>query len=43
MLFFGLNIKKLKDIFVFFCLSCFDYVNGLVDLVVGYMGVIFGW
>ena len=25
------------------CLSCFDYVNGLADLVVGYMGAPFGW
>jgi coenzyme F420-reducing hydrogenase beta subunit len=25
------------------CMSCFDYVNGLADLVVGYMGAPFGW
>jgi hypothetical protein len=24
-------------------MSCFDYVNGLADLVVGYMGAPFGW
>ncbi|NEQ39597.1 MAG: hypothetical protein F6K40_26410 [Okeania sp. SIO3I5] len=41
--FFGLNTKKLKDIFAPSCLSCFDYVNGLADLVVGYMGAPFGW
>ncbi|WP_210407220.1 Coenzyme F420 hydrogenase/dehydrogenase, beta subunit C-terminal domain [Hydrocoleum sp. CS-953] len=41
--FFGLNTKKLKDIFAPSCLSCFDYVNGLADLVVGYMGATFGW
>ncbi|MBD2578142.1 Coenzyme F420 hydrogenase/dehydrogenase, beta subunit C-terminal domain [Oscillatoria sp. FACHB-1406] len=41
--FFGLNTKKLKDIFAPSCLSCFDYVNSLADLVVGYMGAPFGW
>jgi coenzyme F420 hydrogenase subunit beta len=41
--FFGLNTKKLKDVFAPSCLSCFDYVNGLADLVVGYMGATFGW
>ncbi|MEM1167974.1 MAG: Coenzyme F420 hydrogenase/dehydrogenase, beta subunit C-terminal domain [Cyanobacteria bacterium P01_H01_bin.35] len=41
--FFGLNTKKLKDIFAPSCLSCFDYANGLADLVVGYMGAPFGW
>jgi coenzyme F420 hydrogenase subunit beta len=41
--FFGLNTKELKDIFAPSCLSCFDYVNGLADLVVGYMGAPFGW
>lgn len=41
--FFGLNTKKLKDIFAPSCLSCFDYVNGLADIVVGYMGAPFGW
>ncbi|NEP07474.1 MAG: hypothetical protein F6K34_23370, partial [Okeania sp. SIO4D6] len=41
--FFGLNTKKLKDVFAPSCMSCFDYVNGLADLVVGYMGAPFGW
>ncbi|MFZ4666166.1 MAG: Coenzyme F420 hydrogenase/dehydrogenase, beta subunit C-terminal domain [Prochlorotrichaceae cyanobacterium] len=41
--FFGLNTKELKDIFAPSCLSCFDYVNALSDLVVGYMGAPFGW
>ena len=41
--FFGLNTKELKDIFAPSCLSCFDYVNALADLVVGYMGAPFGW
>ncbi|MBK4728811.1 Coenzyme F420 hydrogenase/dehydrogenase, beta subunit C-terminal domain [Oxynema sp. CENA135] len=41
--FFGLNTKKLKDVFAPSCLSCFDYVNSLADLVVGYMGAPFGW
>ncbi|MGL5082433.1 MAG: Coenzyme F420 hydrogenase/dehydrogenase, beta subunit C-terminal domain [Microcoleaceae cyanobacterium] len=41
--FFGLNTKELKDIFAPSCLSCFDYVNSLADLVVGYMGAPFGW
>jgi coenzyme F420 hydrogenase subunit beta len=41
--FFGLNTKELKDVFASSCLSCFDYVNSLADLVVGYMGAPFGW
>ncbi|HIK27455.1 MAG: Coenzyme F420 hydrogenase/dehydrogenase, beta subunit C-terminal domain [Oscillatoriaceae bacterium SKW80] len=41
--FFGLNTKVLKDVFAPSCLSCFDYVNSLADLVVGYMGAPFGW
>jgi coenzyme F420-reducing hydrogenase beta subunit len=41
--FFGLNTKELKDVFAPSCMSCFDYVNGLADLVVGYMGAPFGW
>ncbi|MCS6781895.1 MAG: Coenzyme F420 hydrogenase/dehydrogenase, beta subunit C-terminal domain [Gloeomargarita sp. SKYBB_i_bin120] len=41
--FFGLNTKALKEVFAPSCLSCFDYVNGLADLVVGYMGAPFGW
>ncbi|UFP93759.1 Coenzyme F420 hydrogenase/dehydrogenase, beta subunit C-terminal domain [Gloeobacter morelensis] len=41
--FFGLDTKALKEVFAPSCLSCFDYVNGLADLVVGYMGAQFGW
>ncbi|MGQ9837873.1 MAG: Coenzyme F420 hydrogenase/dehydrogenase, beta subunit C-terminal domain [Cyanobacteriota bacterium] len=41
--FFGLKTKQLKDVFAPSCLSCFDYVNGLADLVVGYMGSPLGW
>ena len=41
--FFGLNTQKLKDVFAPSCMSCFDYVNSLADLVVGYMGAPFGW
>ncbi len=41
--FFGLNTKELKEVFAPSCLSCFDYVNGLADLVIGYMGAPFGW
>ncbi|MDZ8034989.1 MULTISPECIES: Coenzyme F420 hydrogenase/dehydrogenase, beta subunit C-terminal domain [unclassified Nostoc] len=41
--FFGLKTNKLKDVFAPSCMSCFDYVNSLADLVVGYMGAAFGW
>ncbi len=41
--FFGLKTNQLKDVFAPSCLSCFDYVNALADLVVGYMGAPFGW
>ncbi len=41
--FFGLKTNQLKDVFAPSCLSCFDYVNSLADLVVGYMGAPFGW
>jgi coenzyme F420 hydrogenase subunit beta len=41
--FFGLNTKELKDVFAPSCMSCFDYVNSLADLVVGYMGAPFGY
>ncbi len=41
--FFGLKTKELKDVFAPSCLSCFDYVNSLADLVVGYMGSPLGW
>lgn len=41
--FFGLKTNQLKDVFAPSCMSCFDYVNSLADLVVGYMGALFGW
>ena len=41
--FFGLKTNQLKDVFAPSCMSCFDYVNSLSDLVVGYMGATFGW
>ena len=41
--FFGLKTNKLKDVFAPSCMSCFDYVNSLSDIVVGYMGAPFGW
>ncbi len=41
--FFGLKTNKLKDVFAPSCMSCFDYVNSLADLVVGYMGAPFAW
>lgn len=41
--FFGLKTNQLKDVFAPSCMSCFDYTNGLADLVVGYMGAPFGW
>jgi 3,8-divinyl protochlorophyllide a 8-vinyl-reductase (ferredoxin) len=41
--FFGLKTNVLKDVFAPSCMSCFDYTNGLADLVVGYMGATFGW
>ncbi|MGB0563001.1 MAG: Coenzyme F420 hydrogenase/dehydrogenase, beta subunit C-terminal domain, partial [Spirulinaceae cyanobacterium] len=41
--FFGLKTNQLKDVFAPSCMTCFDYVNGLADLVVGYMGAPFGW
>ena len=41
--FFGLKTNLLKDVFAPSCMSCFDYVNSLADLVVGYMGAGFGW
>ncbi|MFM8296571.1 MAG: Coenzyme F420 hydrogenase/dehydrogenase, beta subunit C-terminal domain, partial [Microcystaceae cyanobacterium] len=40
--FFGLKTNQLKDVFAPSCMSCFDYVNSLADLVVGYMGAPFG-
>lgn len=41
--FFGLKTNQLKDVFAPSCMTCFDYVNSLADLVVGYMGSPFGW
>ena len=41
--FFGLKTNQLKDVFAPSCMSCFDYVNSLADLVVGYMGAPYGW
>ena len=41
--FFGLKTNQLKDVFAPSCMSFFDYVNSLADLVVGYMGAPFGW
>jgi coenzyme F420 hydrogenase subunit beta len=41
--FFGLKTNVLKDVFAPSCMSCFDYVNSLADIVVGYMGAPFGW
>lgn len=41
--FFGLKTNQLKEVFAPSCMSCFDYVNGLADIVVGYMGAPFGW
>ncbi|GAB4158902.1 MAG: Coenzyme F420 hydrogenase/dehydrogenase, beta subunit C-terminal domain [Cyanobacteria bacterium J069] len=41
--FFGLKTNELKDVFAPSCMTCFDYVNSLADLVVGYMGAPYGW
>ena len=41
--FFGLKTNQLKGVFAPSCMTCFDYVNSLADLVVGYMGAPFGW
>jgi len=41
--FFGLKTNQLKDVFASSCMTCFDYVNSLADMVVGYMGAPFGW
>jgi len=37
--YFCLPAKDLTDVIAPSCYSCFDYVNGLADVVVGYMGV----
>jgi len=42
-LFFELRLDKLEDVFPGACLSCFDQINGLADLTVGYMAAPVGW
>ena len=37
--YFCLPATKLKDVIAPSCYSCFDYVNNLADLTVGYMAV----
>ncbi|KAL6760746.1 coenzyme F420 hydrogenase family [Haematococcus lacustris] len=37
--YFCLPANKLNDVIAPSCYSCFDYTNGLADIVVGYMGV----
>ncbi|NET33252.1 MAG: hypothetical protein F6K19_14730 [Cyanothece sp. SIO1E1] len=37
--YFCLPAKELNDVIAPSCYSCFDYMNGLADLVIGYMGV----
>ncbi|XP_050372280.1 7-hydroxymethyl chlorophyll a reductase, chloroplastic [Argentina anserina] len=37
--YFSLPANDLTDVIAPSCYSCFDYTNGLADLVVGYMGV----
>ena len=38
--YFSLNSQELSEgVIAKSCMSCFDYVNGLADIVVGYMGV----
>ncbi|CAB4261927.1 unnamed protein product [Prunus armeniaca] len=37
--YFSLPANELVDVIAPSCYSCFDYTNGLADLVVGYMGV----
>ncbi|KAM3403782.1 hypothetical protein ACQJBY_007101 [Aegilops geniculata] len=37
--YFSLPANDLVDVIAPSCYSCFDYTNGLADLVVGYMGV----
>ncbi|GBG65632.1 hypothetical protein CBR_g51515 [Chara braunii] len=37
--YFCLPSSELNDVIAPSCYSCFDYANGLADLVVGYMGV----
>jgi 7-hydroxymethyl chlorophyll a reductase len=37
--YFCLPTRELNNVIAPSCYSCFDYMNGLADLVVGYMGV----
>lgn len=37
--YFSLPANDLNDVIAKSCYSCFDYVNYLADIVVGYMGV----
>ena len=37
--FFSLPANELTNVIAPSCYSCFDYTNGLADLVVGYMAV----
>jgi 7-hydroxymethyl chlorophyll a reductase len=39
--YFCLPADKLTNVIATSCYSCFDYVNALSDIVVGYMGVPF--
>jgi 3,8-divinyl protochlorophyllide a 8-vinyl-reductase (ferredoxin) len=41
--FCDLTTNKLKYIFTTFGMSCFNSINALADLVVGYIGAEFGW
>ncbi len=41
--FIDFPMDKLHGIFPSACLSCFDYVNRLSDLTIGYMGAPLGW
>jgi coenzyme F420 hydrogenase subunit beta len=36
-------MDQLGDVFPWACLSCFDYVNTLADITIGYMGALLGW
>ncbi len=41
--FFEMRMDKLESVFPRACLSCFDQINGLADLTVGYMAAPIGW
>ncbi len=38
-----LPMGELDDVFPDSCLACFDYVNSLTDVTIGYMGAPMGW